>query len=233
MWRDFPRGSPRPRAAAPSPTRARLRALLAARRPDRPALHARGGARDDAAAAPSGSQSSARCWWDTPPALPWRSSTPATRAGAVAGVVAMAPLVHVEPSNVEAIARARRLGDHRLALRLARHHDDGRRDRPQQRVPARPVAARWASSACSASRWRRSTAAPAGLSRALRRDGGDQPRLGLGRPVLRRALQPLRQPDPPQRHRGAEARYLPKLISGEHVGALAMSEPGAGSDVSR
>ncbi|HTV52729.1 MAG TPA: isovaleryl-CoA dehydrogenase [Steroidobacteraceae bacterium] len=29
-----------------------------------------------------------------------------------------------------------------------------------------------------------------------------------------------------QRH-----RYLPRLISGEHVGALAMSEPGAGSDV--
>ena len=27
------------------------------------------------------------------------------------------------------------------------------------------------------------------------------------------------------------ARYLPKLISGEHVGSLAMSEPGAGSDV--
>jgi isovaleryl-CoA dehydrogenase len=35
------------------------------------------------------------------------------------------------------------------------------------------------------------------------------------------------------RNGGAEqqARYLPKLISGEHVGALAMSEPGAGSDV--
>ena len=33
---------------------------------------------------------------------------------------------------------------------------------------------------------------------------------------------------------GSEAqkrRYLPKLISGEHLGALAMSEPGAGSDV--
>jgi len=27
------------------------------------------------------------------------------------------------------------------------------------------------------------------------------------------------------------ARYLPQLVSGEHVGALAMSEPGAGSDV--
>ena len=36
------------------------------------------------------------------------------------------------------------------------------------------------------------------------------------------------------RRNGADAqkrRYLPKLISGEHVGALAMSEPGAGSDV--
>jgi len=36
------------------------------------------------------------------------------------------------------------------------------------------------------------------------------------------------------RKNGSEAqkrRYLPKLISGQHVGALAMSEPGAGSDV--
>ena len=36
------------------------------------------------------------------------------------------------------------------------------------------------------------------------------------------------------RHNGTEdqrQRYLPKLVSGEHVGALAMSEPGAGSDV--
>ncbi|MBF7053081.1 isovaleryl-CoA dehydrogenase [Halomonas sp. KAO] len=28
-----------------------------------------------------------------------------------------------------------------------------------------------------------------------------------------------------------KAKYLPKLMSGEHIGALAMSEPGAGSDV--
>ncbi|MCH8551527.1 MAG: isovaleryl-CoA dehydrogenase [Natronospirillum sp.] len=36
-----------------------------------------------------------------------------------------------------------------------------------------------------------------------------------------------------RRHGTAEqkAKYLPGLISGEHVGALAMSEPGAGSDV--
>src|SRR4051794_11157558 len=36
------------------------------------------------------------------------------------------------------------------------------------------------------------------------------------------------------RRNGSEAqrrRYLPGLVSGEHVGALAMSEPGAGSDV--
>jgi isovaleryl-CoA dehydrogenase len=36
------------------------------------------------------------------------------------------------------------------------------------------------------------------------------------------------------RRNGSEAqkkKYLPRLVSGEHVGALAMSEPGAGSDV--
>lgn len=36
----------------------------------------------------------------------------------------------------------------------------------------------------------------------------------------------VRNASPEQRE-----KYLPKLISGEHVGALAMSEPGAGSDV--
>jgi hypothetical protein len=72
---------------------------------------------------------------------------------------------------------------------------------------------------------------PAWATWPTRRHGGDQPRLGLGRPVLRRALQPVRQPDPAATARGAEAKYLPKLVSGEHVGALAMSEPGAGSDV--
>ena len=47
-----------------------------------------------------------------------------------------------------------------------------------------------------------------GLSRPLRRDGGGLARLGFGRPVLRRAFQSLRQPDPAQRQRRA-AQQIP------------------------
>ena len=68
-----------------------------------------------------------------------------------------------------------------------------------------------------------------GLSRARRRDGGDQPRLGVGRPVLRRALQPrasTRSAATATSRRSS--KYLPKLVSGEHVGALAMSGAGRG-----
>ena len=43
-----------------------------------------------------------------------------------------------------------------------------------------------------------------GLSRPLRGDGGDFPRLGGDRPFLRRAFQSLRQPDQAQRQRRAE-----------------------------
>ncbi len=112
------------------------------------------------------------------------------------------------------------------------HRAARRRDRPQQHVPARPVAGdRRARPARHHGRGGIRRRRPR-LSRALRRHGGDLARLGRGRALLRRALQPLRQPDPPQRHATSRsARYLPKLISGEHVGALAMSEPGAGSDV--
>ena len=39
------------------------------------------------------------------------------------------------------------------------------------------------------------------------------------------------EPDQIERNRRPKQHYLPKLISGEHVGALAMSEPSAGSDV--
>ena len=40
-----------------------------------------------------------------------------------------------------------------------------------------------------------------GLSRARRRDGRDLARLGVGRAVVRRALEPVREPDPAQRQR--------------------------------
>jgi isovaleryl-CoA dehydrogenase len=53
----------------------------------------------------------------------------------------------------------------------------------------------------------------------------------LDRAVLWRAFEPVRQPDPPLGNPEQKAKYLPKLISGEHVGSLAMSEAGAGSDV--
>ncbi len=77
------------------------------------------------------------------------------------------------------------------------------------------------------SRWR----ARARLSRPCRRLRGNQSRIGLGRPVLRRPFQPCinqiaRWGSPAQK-----AKYLPGLISGDHVGSLAMSEAGAGSDV--
>ena len=78
--------------------------------------------------------------------------------------------------------------------------------RSTARTSSRATSGRsWASSACSASPSRRNTAAPAWAISRTGRDGGDLPRLGLGRPLLRRAFQPLRQPDPPQRQRGAEA----------------------------
>jgi isovaleryl-CoA dehydrogenase len=51
--------------------------------------------------------------------------------------------------------------------------------------------------------------------------------------VLRRAFEPVRQPDPPQRHDAQKKRHLPKLVSGEHVGALAMSEPAPARTSSR
>ena len=81
-----------------------------------------------------------------------------------------------------------------------------RRDRQEQPVSARPVAeARRARPARHHGRggvWRRR----ARLSRALHRGRGNLARLGLGRAVLWRAFQPLRQPDAPQRQRGAEAQ---------------------------
>jgi hypothetical protein len=67
--------------------------------------------------------------------------------------------------------------------------------------------------------------ARARLSRACRRAGGGGAGVGLDRAQLRRAFEPLRQPDPPLGEPEQKAKYLPKLISGEHVGASPCPRP--------
>ena len=123
------------------------------------------------------------------------------------------------------------LRDTRAAVRRRRDRAARRRDRPRQPLPARPVEeARRARPARHDGEGgvRRQRAR---LPGPHRRDGGGLAGVGVGRPLVRRALQPRVN----QIHRnGSEAqkkKYLPKLVSGEHVGALAMSEPNAGSDV--
>jgi isovaleryl-CoA dehydrogenase len=100
------------------------------------------------------------------------------------------------------------------------------RNRP---VPHGPVAKNGRAWACWASPCRGIRRRQHGLPGPHDRHGGNQPRQCQRGPELRRAQQPVREPDQAQRHRAQRAKYLPKLISGEHVGALAMSEPGAGS----
>ena len=89
-----------------------------------------------------------------------------------------------------------------------------------------------ARSACSASRSRKNWAGPASAISPIawpwRRFRAPRPRSACPTARIRTCA---------STRSGATAttaqkrRYLPKLISGEHVGALAMSEPGAGSDV--
>ena len=85
-----------------------------------------------------------------------------------------------------------------------------RRNRQEQSVSPRPLAqdrrARPARHHRRGGIWRHR----ARLSRALHCGRGDFARVGRGRPFLRRAFQPLRQPDPPQRQRRAEAQISAK-----------------------
>ena len=89
-----------------------------------------------------------------------------------------------------------------------------------------------ANSACSASRWRPNTAARASAtsrtSSRWRRSAARRAVVGLSYGAHSNLCvnQIHRWGTPAQKQ-----RYLPRLVSGEHVGALAMSEPGAGSDV--
>ena len=119
----------------------------------------------------------------------------------------------------------------RATVRAVRRRRDraARRRRSTRRTSSRwTCGARWATSACSASPSRRSTAAPAmGYLAHFVAMEEISPRLGLGRAVLRRAFEPVRQPDPPQRQRRAEAASTCRSsISGEHVGALADERAG-------
>ena len=78
-------------------------------------------------------------------------------------------------------------------------------NRPRQRVPGRSLAQDGRRSACSGITVDEDTAAPAWAISSMRRHGGDQPRQRQRRPLLRRAQQPVRQPDFAERHRRAEA----------------------------
>ena len=89
-----------------------------------------------------------------------------------------------------------------------------------------------ARSACSASRSRRNAAAPGSAISpiAWRWRRSRAPRRRSGCPTARIPISASTRSAATARAE-QKKRYLPKLISGEHVGALAMSEPGAGSDV--
>ena len=104
--------------------------------------------------------------------------------------------------------------DTHAALRRRQDRAARRRDRRMRPLPDRAVAADGRAWAARHHRrggiWR----AWARLSRACRRAGGSGAGLGLGRPQLRRALEPVRQPDPPLGQRRAEAQISPQADFG-------------------
>ena len=128
--------------------------------------------------------------------------------------------------------RHRHLARHRGEVCRGTHRAARRGHRPREPLPARAVAASSATSACSASPSRKISAAPAWVisrtSSRWKRSAALPPRSACRTARIRIcASTSCAAGAPPRRKR----QYLPKLMSGEHVGALAMSEPGAGSDV--
>ena len=121
--------------------------------------------------------------------------------------------------------RRRHVARHRARLRAGQDRAARRGDRPQQYVPARPVAATRRARTPRHHRGGGVGRQRARLSRTLRGDGGSLARLGVGRAFLRRPFQSLRQPDPPQRQRSAEAPLPAEADFGRacgrarHVGA--------------
>ena len=118
--------------------------------------------------------------------------------------------------------------------RFAADRDRARwRPRSTRPTPSRASCGRrWASSACTASPSRRTSAASAWAISSTwwrwRRSRAPRPRSGLSYGAHSNlCVNQIRRWGSDEQKR----RYLPKLISGEHVGALAMSEAEAGSDV--
>ena len=100
-----------------------------------------------------------------------------------------------------------------------------RRDRPLESVPDGPVEEvrrAWAARHHGGDARRLAD----GLPCAHCRDGGDQPRFGFRRAILRCALNLCINQIRRNASGDRKNKYLPMLISGDFVGALAMSEPG-------
>ena len=115
-----------------------------------------------------------------------------------------------EPARPELHARRRHRRAARRRARLCRRRDRAtrRRHRPQRPVPDGPVAQDGRARRARHHRARAVRRRQHGLPGAHGGDGGDQPRQRQRRPVLRRAQQPVREPDQAQRHRRA-AREVP------------------------
>ena len=105
-----------------------------------------------------------------------------------------------------------RVDELRQAVRefaLRKHRAGGRRDRPQQPLSARALARARRHGPARHDGARGVRRPRLRLPRAHRRHGGDQPRLRLHRSLLRRPLEPLRQPVASLRHRRPEAPFPP------------------------
>ena len=100
-------------------------------------------------------------------------------------------------------------------------------DRPRQPVPRRPLAQDGRPRPARHHRGGGGRRHRHGLPRARDRDGGDLARVGA-RSACRtaRTRTSASTRSAATRAEAQKRSYLPKLISGEHVGALAMSEPG-------
>ena len=105
------------------------------------------------------------------------------------------------PTAISASATSSRRSATQVRRFAARADRAARRgDRPQQRVSARPLARARRAGPARHHRARALGRRRPRLPRARHRHGGDLARLGRGRPVLRRALEPVREPAAPQRH---------------------------------